>query len=121
MIKEEPYTLRVPRSQRGGEVVEPLVRDQWFVKMGPLAERALAAVADGDVRIVPERFEKIYNHWLENIRVSPSRVSSFLSGATTCSIYGLAADDGRMAQRVQHATHHILSCTAGGVLHAKPC
>ena len=59
----------MPRSQRGGEVVEPLVRDQWFVKMGPLAERALAAVAEGDVRIVPERFEKIYNHWLENIRV----------------------------------------------------
>jgi len=68
VIKEEPYTLRVPRSQRGGEVVEPLVRDQWFVKMGPLAERALAAVAEGDVRIIPERFEKTYNHWLENIR-----------------------------------------------------
>ena len=68
VIKEEPYTLRVPRSQRGGEVVEPLVRDQWFVKMGPLAERALSAVAEGDVRIIPERFEKTYNHWLENIR-----------------------------------------------------
>ena len=70
MIKEEPYTLRVPRSQRGGEVVEPLVRDQWFVRMKPLAERALAAVADGHIKFVPERFEKIYNHWLENIRAS---------------------------------------------------
>lgn len=70
-IREEPYTLRVPRSQRGGEVVEPLVRDQWFVKMEPLAQPALAAVAAGDIKIVPERFEKIYNHWLENIRVRP--------------------------------------------------
>jgi valyl-tRNA synthetase len=41
VIKEEPHTLRVPRSQRGGEVVEPLVREQWFVKMTPLAEPAL--------------------------------------------------------------------------------
>ena len=40
-IKEEPYTLRVPRSQRGGEVIEPLVREQWFVAMRPLAEPAL--------------------------------------------------------------------------------
>ena len=72
VMKEEPYTLRVPRSQRGGEVVEPLVRDQWFIKMAPLAERALAAVAEGDVRIIPERFEKTYNHWLENIRARAS-------------------------------------------------
>ena len=40
-IKEEPYEMRVPRSQRGGEVIEPLVRDQWFVRMKPLAEPAL--------------------------------------------------------------------------------
>jgi len=67
-IKTEPHTNRVPRSQRGGEVIEPLVRDQWFVKMQPLAEPALAAVSSGDIRIVPERFEKVYNRWLENIR-----------------------------------------------------
>ena len=119
--------MRVPRSQRGGEVIEPLVRDQWFVRMQPLAEPALKvqnlltfeallwvisglikkggctpeavatgehwvialsswtvrqwnwlqrviflchmqAVADGDIKIVPDRFEKVYNRWLENIR-----------------------------------------------------
>lgn len=68
VIKKEAYTTRVPRSQRGGEVVEPLVSEQWFVKMTPLAEPALAAVADGRIKIVPERFEKIYNGWLENIK-----------------------------------------------------
>lgn len=67
-IKTEPHTLRVPRSQRGGEVVEPLVSRQWFVKMAPLAEPALAAVQNGTLRIVPDRFEKIYNYWLENVR-----------------------------------------------------
>jgi hypothetical protein len=64
-----PNQTRVPRSQRGGEVVEPLVSDQWFVRMAPLAAPALAAVAGGEVRIVPERFEKVYNFWLEGIKV----------------------------------------------------
>ncbi|MFZ5911776.1 MAG: valine--tRNA ligase [Chloroflexota bacterium] len=68
VIKEEPYTLNVPRSQRGGEIVEPMVSEQWFVKIGPLAEKALAAVKNGDIRIVPERFEKVYFNWLENIK-----------------------------------------------------
>ncbi len=57
----------VPRSQRGGEVVEPLISTQWFLKIQPLAEKALAAVRDGRIKIVPERFEKVYFHWLENI------------------------------------------------------
>ncbi|KAI5339549.1 hypothetical protein L3X38_018821 [Prunus dulcis] len=67
-VKKEPHTLRVPRSQRGGEVIEPLVSKQWFVTMEPLAEKALRAVEKGDLKIIPERFEKIYNHWLSNIK-----------------------------------------------------
>ncbi len=68
VIKEEPYTHQVPRSQRGGEIIEPMISTQWFVKMQPLAEPALQAVRDGRIRIVPERFEKVYFNWLENIR-----------------------------------------------------
>lgn len=67
-VKKEPHTLRVPRSQRGGEVIEPLVSKQWFVSMEPLAEKALQAVEKGELTIIPERFEKIYNHWLSNIK-----------------------------------------------------
>ncbi|XVF71432.1 hypothetical protein PTKIN_Ptkin12aG0036900 [Pterospermum kingtungense] len=67
-VKKEPHTLRVPRSQRGGEVIEPLVSKQWFVTMEPLAEKALRAVERGELTIIPERFEKIYNHWLSNIK-----------------------------------------------------
>ncbi len=57
----------VPRSQRGGEVIEPLMSTQWFLKIKPLADKAIAAVRDGRIKIVPERFEKVYFHWLENI------------------------------------------------------
>jgi valyl-tRNA synthetase len=67
-LKTEKYIMPVPRSQRGGEVVEPMVSTQWFVKMQPLAEVGLQAVRDGRVRIVPERFVKVYYNWLENIR-----------------------------------------------------
>jgi valyl-tRNA synthetase len=68
VIKEEPYLTTIPRSQRGGEIVEPMISEQWFVTIEPLAKAALEAVRDGRIRIVPERFEKIYYNWLENIK-----------------------------------------------------
>jgi valyl-tRNA synthetase len=68
VIKEEAYTINIPRSQRGGEIVEPMVSEQWFVRIKPLAEPALAAVREGRIRIIPERFEKVYYNWLENIQ-----------------------------------------------------
>ena len=68
VIKEEPYTLNVPRSERGGEIIEPMVSEQWFVKIKPLADPALAAVREGRIRIIPERFEKVYYNWMENIK-----------------------------------------------------
>ncbi len=66
-IKTQPHTYIIPRSQRGGEIVEPMLSMQWFVKIQPLAEKALDAVRSGAIQIVPERFEKVYYHWLENI------------------------------------------------------
>ena len=68
VVKEEPYTLNVPRTQRGGEIVEPMVSTQWFVHIQPLADKALEAVRDGRIHIVPERFTKVYYNWLENIQ-----------------------------------------------------
>ena len=68
VIKTEPYRTTIPRSQRGGEIVEPMISTQWFVKIEPLAKAALEAVKDGRIKIVPERFEKIYYNWMENIR-----------------------------------------------------
>ncbi|HWQ04359.1 MAG TPA: valine--tRNA ligase [Longilinea sp.] len=68
VIKEEPYLMNVPRSQRGGEIVEPMISDQWFVAIQPLADAALKVVRDGDIDIVPDRFTKVYYNWLENIQ-----------------------------------------------------
>ncbi len=68
VIKTEAYQTTIPRSQRGGEIVEPMISTQWFVKIEPLAQAALEAVKDGRIKIVPERFEKVYFNWLENIK-----------------------------------------------------
>ena len=67
-LKKEDYTLNVPRSQRGGEVIEPLLSWQWYVDAEPMAKMALEAVRSGRVKIVPERFNKIWENWLTNIR-----------------------------------------------------
>jgi valyl-tRNA synthetase len=67
-IRQEQYRMSIPRSQRGGEIVEPMVSTQWFVKMRPLAELGLEAVRSGRISIVPERFTRVYYNWLENIR-----------------------------------------------------
>lgn len=66
-IKTVEHVHVVPHSQRGGEVIEPLISTQWFLKTKPLAEKAIAAVRDGKINIEPKRFEKVYFHWLENI------------------------------------------------------
>jgi valyl-tRNA synthetase len=68
VIKTEPYRTTIPRSQRGGEIVEPMISEQWFVKIESLAQAGLDVVRDGRIKIVPERFEKVYYNWLENIK-----------------------------------------------------
>jgi valyl-tRNA synthetase len=66
--KTEDHTHAVPHCYRCDTVVEPRLSDQWFVRMAPLAAPALQAWRDGKVRFTPDRFGKIYEHWLENIR-----------------------------------------------------
>jgi len=68
VIKEEPYTLNVPRSQRGGEIIEPMISEQWFVDIKPIAAKAIEAVRDGRIKIIPDRFAKVYFNWMENIQ-----------------------------------------------------
>ncbi len=68
LVKTEPYEHNVGKCYRCKTIVEPYASKQWFVKMKPLAEPAIAAVKNGETRFVPERFEKIYMNWMENIR-----------------------------------------------------
>ncbi len=65
--KSEPHRHTIALSERTGEVIEPLLSEQWFVRMEPLAKRALDAYRDGRVRFVPQRYGRTYEQWLENI------------------------------------------------------
>ena len=68
LVEIEDYSHNVGTCYRCGTTVEPRVSKQWFVKMKPLAGPAIDAVENGDTRFIPQRFEKVYFHWLENIR-----------------------------------------------------
>ncbi|HEY4645343.1 MAG TPA: valine--tRNA ligase [Steroidobacteraceae bacterium] len=64
----EPHTLSVPRGDRSGAVLEPWLTDQWYVRIAPLAEPAIAAVANGRTRFVPDSWQKTYFQWMHNIQ-----------------------------------------------------
>ena len=66
--KIEEHRYSVGHCERCHTIVEPMVSKQWFVKMAPLAGPAIEAVKDGRIRITPRRFERVYMHWMENIR-----------------------------------------------------
>ncbi len=68
LVKEEPYRHAVSVSERTGDTIEPLLSEQWFLKMESLAKPALEAYRDGRLRFVPERYGRTYEQWLENIR-----------------------------------------------------
>ena len=67
LVKVEPYSHNVGTCYRCGTVVEPLTSPQWFVKMAPLARKAIEVVKDGRIKFVPERFSKTYMNWMENV------------------------------------------------------
>jgi valyl-tRNA synthetase len=67
MEKTEPHKLMVPRGDRSGAVIEPYLTDQWYVKIKPLAEPAIAAVENGDIQFVPKNWDKTYYEWMRNI------------------------------------------------------
>jgi valyl-tRNA synthetase len=67
LVKVEPHVHQIGHSSRSAAVIEPRLSDQWFVKVRPLAEKAIAAVNAGDVRFVPERVAKPFLDWLENL------------------------------------------------------
>ncbi|NCB41822.1 MAG: valine--tRNA ligase [Clostridia bacterium] len=68
LVKTEDLVIPSGECYRCHDVIEPLISEQWFVKMKPLAEPAIQAALQGDLVHVPERFEKIYMHWLEEIK-----------------------------------------------------
>ncbi|HEB59592.1 MAG TPA: valine--tRNA ligase, partial [Gammaproteobacteria bacterium] len=68
MEKVEDHRLMVPRGDRSGAVVEPYLTDQWFVRIQPLADPAIAAVENGDIRFIPDNWKNTYFEWMRNIQ-----------------------------------------------------
>ena len=68
LLRIKDHEHNVGKCQRCNTTIEPLLSEQWFVKMGPLAKEAIAAVKDGRITFIPERWEKNYLGWMENIR-----------------------------------------------------
>ena len=68
LVGSAPHEMLVGRCQRSNDVIEPRLKTQWFVRTKPLADAALQATRSGETRIVPERFEKVWEHWMTNIR-----------------------------------------------------
>ncbi|MGE5315601.1 MAG: valine--tRNA ligase [Acidobacteriota bacterium] len=68
LVKTENHTHNVGHCYRCDTVIEPYLSDQWFVKMAPLAEPALKVVEEGQIKFYPERWTKVYEHWMTNIR-----------------------------------------------------
>jgi valyl-tRNA synthetase len=68
LLGEQPHEMLIGRCQRSNDVIEPRLKTQWFVRTKPLAEAALAVTRAGETRIVPARFEAVWEHWLTNIR-----------------------------------------------------
>ncbi|WP_231759883.1 valine--tRNA ligase [Microbulbifer elongatus] len=66
--KIEPHTLKVPRGDRSGVVIEPWLTDQWYVKTQPLADEAIKVVEDGRVEFVPKNYENMYFSWMRDIQ-----------------------------------------------------
>lgn len=64
----QPYDLKAPRGDRSGVIVEPLLTDQWYVKIAPLAQPAIEAVQDGRIKFVPEQYTNMYMAWMNNIQ-----------------------------------------------------
>ncbi len=64
----DPHTHPVGHCQRSGTIIEPLISEQWWVRIQPLADPAIEAVRSGRIKFVPDRFERTYLHWMENIR-----------------------------------------------------
>ncbi|WP_133479671.1 valine--tRNA ligase [Cognatilysobacter segetis] len=68
LVETKPHKLQVPRGDRTGQVIEPYLTDQWFVKMDTLGARGLELAENGDVRFVPSNWINTYRHWMENIQ-----------------------------------------------------
>tara|TARA_R110000868_G_scaffold410505_1_gene698739 strand:- start:25738 stop:28503 length:2766 start_codon:yes stop_codon:yes gene_type:complete len=68
LVEVKPHKLQIPRNERGNEILEPYLTEQWYVDVKPLAKKAIDVVRNGEVRFVPDNWSKTYFQWMENIQ-----------------------------------------------------
>jgi valyl-tRNA synthetase len=68
LVDTEPHALKIPRGEKSGEIIEPLLTDQWFVNTKEMAEKAKDVVENGEIQFVPENWKKTYDEWMKNIQ-----------------------------------------------------
>ena len=66
--KIEPHRIKIPRGDRSGMIIEPYLTNQWYVRTSPLAKKAVIAVEEGDIELVPKQYENMYFSWMRNIQ-----------------------------------------------------
>jgi valyl-tRNA synthetase len=114
LVKQEPYTHSVGHCQRSGTILEPLLLDQWYLRIKPLAEPAIEAVRDGRIRMIPERFVRVYFNWMDNIRdwaISRQlwwghRIPVYYCDAPGCSEVWAAVDEPQRCPKCQSTEFH---------------
>ena len=113
LVEIKPHRLQVPRGDRSGQVIEPFLTDQWFVKMDTLAQRGLELVESGEVKFVPPNWINTYRHWLENIQdwtISRQlwwghRIPAWFDDAGNAYV-GRSEDEVRARNKLGNATLH---------------
>src|SRR5690606_21963090 len=123
LVEEKPHKLMVPRGDRTGQIIEPYLTDQWFVRMEKFAQRGLELVegvdgAPGKVRFVPENWINTYRHWLGNIQdwgISRQlwwghRIPAWYDGAG--NVY-VGRDEAEIRRRFELADDVVLDRDAG--------
>ncbi len=103
LVKTEAHMHRVGRSERTKAVIEPRLSRQWFLKMKELARPAIDAVRNGDVKLIPKKFENTYFHWMENVRDWNISRQLWWGHRIPAYYYGEGEDDFVVAENLEQA------------------
>ena len=103
LVKVEKHLHRVGRSERTNAVIEPRLSRQWFLKMKELAQPAIDAVRNGDIKLIPKKFENTYFHWMENVRDWNISRQLWWGHRIPAYYYGEGDDDFVVAENIEKA------------------
>jgi valyl-tRNA synthetase len=112
LVKIEPYKIKIPRGEKSHIIIEPLLTDQWYVKTEDLAKPAIEAVKKGEIRFVPENWNKTYFNWMENLEdwcisrqlVWGHRIPAWYDNEGHVYV-GYSENDVRFKYKLDQATH----------------